>query len=57
VIIYAELTLYFPGLLVSLIPGLEESNDTTTKMIFLAFEDFINKLRKELFMAHIGHYY
>ena len=44
-----ELTLCFPGLLASLIPGLDENNDTTTKMIFLAFEDFINKLGNRTF--------
>jgi hypothetical protein len=44
-----ELTLCFPGLLASLIPGLDENNDTTTKMIFLAFQDFINKLGNRTF--------
>ena len=39
-----ELTLCFPGLLASLIPGLDDNNDSTTKLIYQAFKDFITKL-------------
>ena len=39
-----ELTLCFPGLLASLIPGLDDNNESTTKLIFEAFEDFVAKL-------------
>ena len=39
-----ELTLCFPGLLASLIPGLDDNNESTTKLIYQAFEDFLVKL-------------
>ena len=42
-----ELTLCFPGLLASLIPGLDDNNESTTKLIFQAFEDFITKLNNK----------
>ena len=42
-----ELTLCFPGLLASLIPGLDDNNESTTKMIFQAFEDLIKKLNNK----------
>ena len=42
-----ELTLCFPGLLASLIPGLDDNNESTTKLIFKAFEDFITKLNNK----------
>ena len=42
-----ELTLCFPGLLASLIPGLDDNNESTTKLIFQAFEDFITKLKNK----------
>ena len=42
-----ELTLCFPGLLASLIPGLDDNNESTTKLIFQAFEDFIGKLENK----------
>ena len=46
-----ELTLCFPGLLASLIPGLDENNESTTKMIFQTFEDFITKLDNKIFFG------
>ena len=42
-----ELTICFPGLLASLIPGLDDNNDSTTKLIFQAFEDFLVKLNNK----------
>ena len=42
-----ELTMCFPGLLASLIPGLDDNNESTTKLIFQAFEDFISKLNNK----------
>ena len=39
-----ELILCFPGVLAALIPGLDDNDEKTTKLIFQAFEDFINKL-------------
>ena len=42
-----ELTMCFPGLLASLIPGLDDNNESTTKLIFQAFEDFITKLNNK----------
>ena len=42
-----ELTLCFPGLLASLIPGLDDNNESTTKLIFQAFEDLITKLNNK----------
>ena len=39
-----ELTLCFPGLLASLIPGLDDNNESTTKLIYQAFKDFTEKL-------------
>ena len=47
-----ELTLCFPGLLASLIPGLDDNNESTTKLIFQAFEDFLIKLKnKQIFFG------
>ena len=47
-----ELSLCFPGLLASLIPGLDDNNEPTTKLIFQAFEDFISKLKnKQIFFG------
>jgi hypothetical protein len=42
-----ELTLCFPGLLASLIPGLDDNNDSTTKLIYQAFKDFTKKLTNQ----------
>ena len=42
-----ELTLIFPGLLASLIPGLDDNNESTTKLIYQAFEDLFTKLNNK----------
>ena len=39
-----ELILCFPGLLASLIPGLDDNDESITKLIFECFKDFIEKL-------------
>ena len=47
----SELTECFPGLLASLIPGLDENNESTAKDIFQTFNDFIVKLGKQNFFG------
>ena len=47
----SELTECFPGLLASLIPGLDENNESTSKEIYQAFDDFIVKLGKKNFFG------
>ena len=42
-----ELTLCFPGLLASLIPGLDDGNEATTKLIYQVFENLIKKLNNK----------
>ena len=42
-----ELSLCFPGLLASLIPGLDDNNESTTKLIYEAFKDLSTKLQNK----------
>ena len=42
-----EMILCFPGILASLIPGLDDNDEKTTKLIFQSFDDFIIKLKDQ----------
>ena len=42
-----EKILCFPGLLAALIPGLDDNDEKTTKLIFQSFDDFIEKFKTE----------
>ena len=39
-----ELTLCFPGILAALIPGLDDNDENTTKLIFESFDNFVKRL-------------
>jgi hypothetical protein len=42
-----EIILCFPGILASLIPGFDDNDEETKKLIFQSFEDFINKFKEQ----------
>ena len=42
-----ELMLCFPGILSAIIPGLDDNDEKTTKLIFQSFDDFINKFASQ----------
>ena len=42
-----EIILCFPGILASLIPGFDDNDEKTKKLIFQSFEDFINKFKEQ----------
>ena len=46
-----ELTLCLPGLLASLIPGLDDNNDKTTNLIYAILEDLRMKLKDKIFFG------
>ena len=50
-----ELTLCFPGILAALIPGLDDNDENTTKLIFESFDNFVRRLdsldRPEVFFG------
>ena len=52
-----EFKLCLPGLLSSLIPGLDDNNDQTTKLIYKAFDDIISKNKGELERDFFGVYW
>ena len=44
-----ELSLCLPGLLSSLIPGLDDNNEKTSQKIFIVFDEIKNKMKKGVF--------
>ena len=52
-----ELTLCFPGLLASLIPGLDDNDESTTKLIFESFEDLLLKFQNINEQTFFGTYW
>ena len=52
-----ELKLCLPGLLSSLIPGLDDNNEQTTKLIYKAFDDLISRNNGELERDFFGVYW
>ena len=52
-----ELKLCLPGLLSSLIPGLDDNNDQTTKLIFKVFDKFISNNNGEMERDFFGVYW
>ena len=44
-----ELSLCLPGLLASLIPGLDDNNEKTTQIIYTCFDDIKNKVKDRTF--------
>ena len=52
-----ELKLCLPGLLSSLIPGLDDNNDQTTKLIYKVFDDLISRNNGELERDFFGVYW
>ena len=42
-----ELILCFPGLLAALIPGLDDNDEKTTKLIYESFDNFIEKFKEK----------
>ena len=48
-----ELELCLPGLLVSILPSLDENNEEIMKMIFQIFEDMIIKLKPRIFYGNL----
>lgn len=52
-----ELKLCLPGLLSSLIPGLDDNNDQTTKLIYKVFDQFISNNNGEMERDFFGIYW